>query len=215
MDQACRRRCRRQRSLLHRRWRHCEWSDHPLICSRSDYGRRADNQQSLNLPGQGPILLDAHSTGAPSELYSYSEGQLAPVGSAAGRLSVPFTVGATSRAAEKMAQKNVALERQRAQRAERVTGKPVVASSFGSRPVEAANFHASPIPTPMARTQSGPAATSSMPTERVPLKTRVVQQLALGPATMQEVFDNVGGEMSDVIRTVNVVSGAELAQERF
>lgn len=174
----------------------------------SDLLKNGANGQSLNLPGQDPIPLDAHSTGAPSELYSYSDGQLAPVGSAAGRLSVPFTVGATSRAAEKMAQKNVALERQRAQRAERVTGKPVAASTFGSRPVEAANFHASPIPShapPMARTQSGPAATA-MPTERVPLKTRVVQQLALGPATMQEVFDNVGGEMSDVIRTVNVVS---------
>lgn len=175
--------------------------------------RRADGQ-SLNLPDQDPIPLDAHGTGMPSELYSYSGGQLEPVGSAAGRLSVPFTVGATSRAAEKMAQKNVALERQRAQRAERVTGKPVAASTFGSRPVEAVNFHASPIPTPMARTQSGPAAAASMPTERVPLKTRVVQHLALGPATLQDIIDGTGGAMSDIIRTVNVVSGARRSRRR-
>jgi hypothetical protein len=165
------------------------------------------DRQSLNLPGQDPIPLEAHGTGTPSELYSYTDGQLEPVGSAAGRLSVPFTAGATFRAAEKMAQKNVALERQRAQRAERVTGKPVAAASYTARPVEASNFHASPIPShvPMARTQSGPAATS-MTMERIPLKTRVVQHLALGPSTMQGIVDTVGGEMSDIVRTVNVVS---------
>ncbi|GMK54632.1 hypothetical protein CspeluHIS016_0112180 [Cutaneotrichosporon spelunceum] len=163
-----------------------------------------DGGISLNLPDQAPIHLEAHSTGASSELYSHNDGQLEPVGSVAGRLSVPFTAGATFRAAEKMAQKNVALERQRAQRAERVTGKPVVASSYAARPVEASNFHASPAPIPMARTQSGPAA-MSMTTERIPLKTRVVQHLALGPSTMQDIFDNVGGEMPDIVRTVNVI----------
>ncbi|CAK9786504.1 hypothetical protein CC85DRAFT_300048 [Cutaneotrichosporon oleaginosum] len=176
-----------------------------------------DGGISLNLPGQDPIPLEAHGTGAPSELYSYNDGQLEPVGSAAGRLSVPFTAGATFRAAEKMAQKNVALERQRAQRAERVTGKPVVASAFTARPVEPSNFHASPIPShvPMARTQSGPA---SMSTERIPLKTRVVQHLALGPSTMQEIIDNVGGDTTDIGRTVNVIGepcGGEPAKFRL
>ncbi|BEJ12134.1 hypothetical protein CspHIS471_0205940 [Cutaneotrichosporon sp. HIS471] len=161
-----------------------------------------DGGISLNLPDQDPIPLDAHNTGASSELYSHVHGQLEPAGTVAGRLSVPFTTGATFRAAEKMAQKNVALERQRAQRAERVTGKPVVANSYAARQVEASNFHASPAPTPMARTQSGPAA---MTIERIPLKTRVVQHLALGPSTMQEIFDYVGGEMPDILRTVNVI----------
>lgn len=150
--------------------------------------------------------------GQPSELLSYDGEQLAPVGTARARLSVPFTAGATSRAAEKVRQQNEALDRERQARAERVTGKPVAATSSYSRPVEPSNFRPSPVPSraqSMARTQSGPAAANSS-VERVPLKTLVVQLLALGPATLDEIVEGTAGEVNDVARMVNVVSSYRL-----
>lgn len=152
--------------------------------------------------------MDTHSTGQPSEIFSYNGGQLAPIGSASVRLSVPFTIGATSRAAEKVRQQSEALDRERQERAGRVTGKPVVATTTHSRPVEPSNFRPSSLPArslAMARTQSGPPATN-WTVDRVPLKTLVIQLLALGPATLDEIVEGTAGGIDDVSRAVNVVS---------
>jgi hypothetical protein len=61
----------------------------------------------------------------------------------------------------------------------------------------------------MSRTQSSPVGTvtsSPATTPVVPLKTRVVQLLALGPCEESEMMRKVGGAEEDVKRVVNVVS---------
>jgi hypothetical protein len=63
---------------------------------------------------------------------------------------------------------------------------------------------------PLSRSQSNPgpqtvaAAAATVPV--VPLKTRVVQHLALGPASVEEIIGKVGGAEGDVMRVVKVVN---------
>jgi hypothetical protein len=58
----------------------------------------------------------------------------------------------------------------------------------------------------MARAVSGPSAFSLATTERIPLKTRIVQLLALGPASMEDILSRTGGNPDEVMRVVKVVS---------
>lgn len=57
---------------------------------------------------------------------------------------------------------------------------------------------------PLERSQSSPAA-QPRPTNGVPLKTRVVQMLALGNLTSQEVATGAKAPEADVMRVVTVV----------
>lgn len=63
---------------------------------------------------------------------------------------------------------------------------------------------------PISRSHSSPgtqpAAAAAAPAPVVPLKTRVVQHLALGPASVEEIIGRVGGAEADVMRVVKVVS---------
>lgn len=160
------------------------------------------NDQQMNIAGE-TIQLDAHA-GQPSELYTFTGGKLNPIGTAGARLSIPFTAESTTRAADKLRQKNEALDRQKELRADRVAGKPPrpgkpVSSGPGS------SYQPPPAALPMTRAASGPSAITLGTTERIPLKTRIVQLLALGPATMEELLDRTGGNPDDVVRVVNVV----------
>lgn len=63
---------------------------------------------------------------------------------------------------------------------------------------------------PLARSHSSPgvpsASSAGAGAPVVPLKTRVVQHLALGAASVEEIVGCVGGAETDVMRVVKVVS---------
>lgn len=185
------------------------------------------SSQTLNIDGHEPIALD-NLPGQASELYESTHGSLAPLGVATSRLSVPFSAATTSRAAEKVRQTNELLDRERQARAGRVTGKPappqpVAASvkplstggaSLSNKPMSSGPsypaVHAIAKAQPMARAMSGPAATLTMATtERIPLKTRIVQLLALGPLSLADILARTGGNRGDVERAAKVVSGTQ------
>lgn len=130
---------------------------------------------------------------------------------------MPFSAASTVRAAEKVRQQNAALDAQREARAARVIGaKPAAHSrqtSLSSLP-----HRPSPSPAPaMARTLSGPAASTlgSSMGEKIPLKTRVVQFLALGPTTVDEILEHTQGDYNDVLRVANVIGLQEGGQYRL
>lgn len=74
----------------------------------------------------------------------------------------------------------------------------------------------SPAP-PMARTLSGPAASTlgSSMGEKIPLKTRVVQFLALGPTTVDEILEHTQGDYNDVLRVAKVIGLHDDGQYRL
>lgn len=160
------------------------------------------------------IDVAGHTT---TELYQHAGPSLVSLGTAAAKLQIPINAAAASRAVEKVREQSAALDRQRAERAERVTGR-----SQASTPTPRSAAY-TPTPAPVAavqalamtRTQSGPAATtlpsaltpSNAVTERIPLKTKVVQFVALGPTTMEEIVAKTNGEPADVERIAKVVSG--------
>jgi len=59
----------------------------------------------------------------------------------------------------------------------------------------------------MGRTQSSPqfGSGSTPGSPMIPLKTRVVQLLALGPISVTDIVKRVGGAEQDIMRVVNVV----------
>jgi len=59
------------------------------------------------------------------------------------------------------------------------------------------------LATSMGRTHSSPAMQSGG--AMIPLKTRVLQLLALGPTDVEDIVSRVGGLEQDVMRVVNVV----------
>lgn len=69
----------------------------------------------------------------------------------------------------------------------------------------------------MSRTISGPAASTlgSSMGEKIPLKTRVVQFLALGPTTVDEILEHTQGDYNDVLRVANVIGLQEGGQYRL
>ncbi|RSH87682.1 uncharacterized protein EHS24_000196 [Apiotrichum porosum] len=179
-----------------------------------------DDGLTLNVEGCDSIHLDAH-TGQASEIFSMTGGSLSQLGVATSRLTVPFNAASTSRAAEKVRQTSEALDRQRQARAERVTGSAKPLSS-ASRPINtnkplSSGPSSKPLSSgpsypvlahtqPMGRTMSGPAATLTMSTtERIPLKTRIVQLLALGPASLPEILARTGGNPDEVERAAKVI----------
>ncbi|TXT11148.1 hypothetical protein VHUM_01899 [Vanrija humicola] len=157
---------------------------------------------SINLPGQNPLFMPVAGTSS-TELYQFEGPSLVPVGTATARLQIPINAAAAGRA----------LDRQRQERAERATGR-----SQASTPTPRSTYTPAPAPVAavqamaMARTQSGPAATtlpaapvaSNAATERIPLKTRVVQLLAVGPQTWEEILARTGGEAADVERITKI-----------
>ncbi|EKD01378.1 hypothetical protein A1Q2_04325 [Trichosporon asahii var. asahii CBS 8904] len=176
------------------------------------------DDMTLNLPGQEPIRLDSQ-TAQQSELYAFdpSAHQLAPIGVADARLSVPFSAASVGRAAEKVRLQNAALDAQREARAARVMGtKP----SSHSRQTSLSSLPQRPSPSPappMARTLSGPAASTlgSSMGEKIPLKTRVVQFLALGPTTVDEILEHTQGDYNDVLRVAKVIGLHDDGQYRL
>lgn len=160
---------------------------------------RCADHQSLSIGDAPPILLDAQN-GNPTEIHSLGS-SLSPLGVASTRLTVPITSVSSARAADKLRAQNEALDKERKERAERVNGTKT------ANRVHAVAAGA----TTMSRTQSSPAGTGGSSTAgQVPLKTRVVQLLALGPMEEAEIVRRVGGVEQDVMRVVKVVGRQSL-----
>ena len=98
-----------------------------------------------------------------------------------------------------MRAKNVAIDKERKERAERVNG-----SGESKKADEIKAHKVDEVSIPMGRTQSTPAMGNGGP--MIPLKTRVVQLLALGQLGTRDLITRVGGAEADVMRVVNVVS---------
>lgn len=131
---------------------------------------------------------------------------------------MPFSAASTVRAAEKVRLQNAALDAQREARAARVMGAKPTASHSRQTSLSSLPQRPSPSPAPpMARTLSGPAASTlgSGMGEKIPLKTRVVQFLALGPTTVDEILEHTQGDYNDVLRVANVIGLQEDGQYRL
>ena len=102
----------------------------------------------------------------------------------------------SARAANKLRSQNEVIDKERQERANRVNGV-----SKGKAIQSVVN-----IP-PMGKIPNRSTVKNGVGTGGpvIPLKTRVVQLLALGPATVADIVGKVGGLEQDVMRVVNVV----------
>ncbi|KAK8846784.1 hypothetical protein IAR55_005872 [Kwoniella newhampshirensis] len=171
---------------------------------------------TLNIPHQPPLKLESRSTGTPSEIHAFTSSpspSLSLTALASTRLSVPMSSAFTARAADKLKAQNEAIDRERKERAVRVEGSSTSMGKARSKPVERLSASAS---TTMGRTHSSPTmGTSAAPAVNgnsvtsnhtmIPLKTRVMQLLALGPTSVADIVRRVGGDEQNVMRVVNVV----------
>jgi hypothetical protein len=153
--------------------------------------------QSLVLPDR-TLALDAQTLN-PTEIYEVSS-SLNPIGLASTRLSVPYALAPAVRAPEKARANGTSKKEAKGSTA-------ITASDSVSKLRQQAAV-------PLARSQSNPITQITQPagTPIVPLKTRVVQHLALGPASVEEIVGRVGGAEADVMRVVKVVSPDCLAK---
>ena len=154
--------------------------------------------QHLELPAGAPVSLRVQPCGTASEIYKFHHDTLTPHALAASRLAIPISTVSTHRAADKLKAQNDAHDRERKDRADRLNGiKKAIPPSLDH------------IGTTMNRTMSSPAVpapSSGSNTPMVPLKTRVVQLLALGPLSVDEIVSKVGMSEGEVVRVVKGVS---------
>ncbi|OCF37515.1 hypothetical protein I316_00640 [Kwoniella heveanensis BCC8398] len=182
----------------------------------------ADGRMTLNIPNLPPIPLDSRSTGTSSEIHTYnpSNPSLSLSATASTRLSIPLSSASTARAADKLKAQNEAIERERKERAIRVEGSAPpsksrpsgVPASLSAASASMGRTHSSPqITASTSASASGGAhvgTSSGAGQPMIPLKTRVMQLLALGPTTVSDIVRRVGGDEQNVMRVVNVVGRA-------
>ena len=160
------------------------------------------DRKKIDIPGNS-IPLEAHTV-EPSEVHLLSSDPsgLRRLAIASTRLSVPLSSRSASKAGEKLKQSIAALDDAKSARAAAVAGQKA-APKPDKLPTRL------PVTAPMGRVQSSPAATVGAGSGPViPLKTRVMQLLALGPITAPDLIEKVAGNEVDVMRVVNVVSDA-------
>ncbi|WVQ84082.1 hypothetical protein IAT38_006227 [Cryptococcus sp. DSM 104549] len=166
---------------------------------------------------------------------SSSHPRLSLTALASTRLSIPFSSAATARAADKLRAGNELHERERKERAVRVDGGSRPGSGAAALGRSAAGGARS---APMTLTSSAPGAVgpgfgepspahgsstlagslgasasgsiggSTSMGGGAPLKTRVMQYLAMGATTAAELVRRMGGDEQNVMRVVNVVGRA-------
>lgn len=178
------------------------------------------------MPEMPPIPLTQQQNGQVSEIHqlsfasSSSQPALKPFAIASSRLSFPLNSVSTNKAADKLRAQSQAFDRERKDRAERVNGVnngTSSSSSGGSKKAAGRAIPAhvgdagkmgrsmsSPISSSFPGTGSDPANGATTPV--IPLKTRVIQLLALGPLPVHEIIKRVGMSESEVMRVVRVVS---------
>ncbi|WRT64970.1 uncharacterized protein IL334_001911 [Kwoniella shivajii] len=184
----------------------------------------ADGKMTLDIPNLPPTPLDPRSSAIPSELLLYNPNtpSLSLNAIATDRLNIPLSSVSTSRAADKLKAQGDAIDRERKERSVRVEGSAPPLNN-NKRNVEkfAPGIGIANASSIMARTNSSPQIKSSTITpaattngtgtgtgQMIPLKTRVMQLLALGPTTVSDIIRRVGGDEQNVMRVVNVVGRA-------
>ncbi|RXK37615.1 hypothetical protein M231_05157 [Tremella mesenterica] len=179
-----------------------------LIEAQEDDSARVwmdDGVMKLDLPDEC-ITLDSHMVDLNEiHLFTKSPPALTHIATASARACLPLSSQCAVKAGEKLKQHVSALDEQRKARAEMVDG-----SSNSSKPRQILTPQ---VPSPagvsaaMNRVQSSPAtigaATGTTPI--IPLKTRVMQTLALGPISASELILRVAGNEVDVMRVANVI----------
>jgi hypothetical protein len=143
--------------------------------------------QSLVLPDR-TIGLDMNTL-VPTEIYELSD-TLHPLGIAHTRLSIPFTTASSSKAVASATPDK----------------KPAINGAAAKIRQQAAAPLARSLSSPAGGQSAATAPAATAVTPVIPLKTRVVQYLALGPASVEEIVGRVGGAEADVMRVVKVVS---------
>lgn len=156
-------------------------------------------------PNGDRIALQAQTIGNPTEIHQLdSTGALEPIALASARLSVPLSASTSAKAAERVREQTEARDREKKANADRINGVPKP-RTVTLPPAAVAAQAAS-----MARTQSSPAATvtTGPPTPVIPLKTKVIQHLALGPCPQADIVQRLRQPEVDIMRVVNVVSSS-------
>ena len=158
--------------------------------------------KTLNIPNHTSLPLEPLPAGTSSEIHFLSPAPHAALSLqavATTKLAVPMSSVSSARAANKLRSQNEVIDKERQERANRVNGV-----SKGKSIQSVVNM------TPVGMTTSRPIVENGVGTGTggivIPLKTRVVQLLALGPATTADIVRKVGGLEQDVMRVVNVVS---------
>ncbi|ORX34421.1 hypothetical protein BD324DRAFT_683372 [Kockovaella imperatae] len=151
------------------------------------------DEVSLHIPGSAPIHLAPQASNTPSEVYTLKGDRLDPLGIATSRLTTPIGSNNHNRGA--------------------------IASGLKTPSTAHFNHHAKPHTQgeQMGRVYSSPGLPSSMTVGGepiIPLKTRVIQALSLGPMSLEKVVKRVGMPEEDVMRVVRVV-GKDLGEGRY
>lgn len=138
--------------------------------------------------------------GNPTEIHTLTpSGELQPLALASAKLTVPFHSATSAQAAERVRSSTDVRDRERKISADsRING-----AGAPSRAVSAVAALS------MAKTQSSPNVSTSpsvSTTPVIPLKTRVVQLLAMGSCPQTDIVTRLKGLEADIMRVVNVVS---------
>ncbi|WVQ76814.1 hypothetical protein IAR50_006488 [Cryptococcus sp. DSM 104548] len=170
----------------------------------------SDGDFTLRIPGQDPIPFESRPTSTTSEILSLSSSRSKPRLSlsacATTRLNVPFTTKSTARAADRLRAQTDALDQRKKDRAARIDGSgPAVPSEMGGGRGKGVKERMAGAPA-MAVSSSAPGVVGAAPAAgSVPLKTRVVQYLAMGETTEEDLCRRMGGDENHVMRVVQVV----------
>ncbi|WWC67735.1 uncharacterized protein I206_101647 [Kwoniella pini CBS 10737] len=175
-----------------------------------DVTMTVEGKMILNIPNLPPIPLDPRSTGIPSEIHSYnaSSSSLTPNALSDTRLNVPLTSVSTARAADKLKAQNEAFDRERKERAVKVDGasQPSKKRSLEkSAPGISSAGMGRTISSPQMSTSATASSSANGSTPMIPLKTRVMQLLALGPTTVPDIVRRVGGDEQNVMNVVRAI----------
>lgn len=178
--------------------------------------RSQADTQSLNIPSSPVFGLNASSISPPSEIYLPQSSSLNLHAIASARLQVPLTSVPTA-LQEKLRSSTDAAEQARKDRKLLVMDvEPSKRRAKGlhggmeKRMMAARTPSAAPTsrpPTPATPALPSRAGTPAKSTPVVPLKTRIMQLLALGPRNVDDVVAKVGGGEDEVARVLKVVSG--------
>ncbi|ODN75430.1 hypothetical protein L202_06581 [Cryptococcus amylolentus CBS 6039] len=167
----------------------------------------SDGNITLKIPGQDPIPFESRPTSTTSEILALSSSRSKPrlslSATASTRLNVPFTSKSTARAADRLRAQTDALDQRKKDRAARIDGSAPASGLNGAGKKKAERLLGS---VSMAVSSSAPGAVGSAPAAgSVPLKTRVVQYLAMGETTEEDLCRRMGGDEHHVMRVVQVV----------
>ncbi|ODN96381.1 hypothetical protein L198_04095 [Cryptococcus wingfieldii CBS 7118] len=167
----------------------------------------SDGNITLKIPGQDPIPFESRPTSTTSEILALSSSRSKPrlslSATASTRLNVPFTSKSTARAADRLRAQTDALDQRKKDRAARIDGSAPASGLGGAGKKKAERLLGS---VSMAVSSSAPGAVGSAPAAgSVPLKTRVVQYLAMGETTEEDLCRRMGGDEHHVMRVVQVV----------